>query len=104
MTALTLLTKTMAAKQAKSVTVFGVDRGVLPTDPVRLSLQTIVELAEEVSDPAKNSGRVPSVAYSIAALHALQPFRLLIDKPCLAAYANSVNVDGTEVPVQPGEE
>jgi hypothetical protein len=59
---LTLLTETMAAKKAKSVTVFGVDDIVLPTDPVLLSLQTIVGLAEEVRDQAENSGHVRLVA------------------------------------------
>jgi hypothetical protein len=38
--------------------VIGVDDIVLPTDPVLLSLQTIVGLTEEVRDPAGNSGRV----------------------------------------------
>jgi hypothetical protein len=35
---------------------------VLPSDPVLLSLQTIVGLAEEVRDRAENSGRVRLVA------------------------------------------
>ena len=35
---------------------------VLPTDPVLLSLQTIVGLTEEVRDQAENSGRVRLVA------------------------------------------
>ena len=35
---------------------------MLPTDPVLLSLQTIVGLAEEVRDQAENSGRVRLVA------------------------------------------
>jgi hypothetical protein len=37
---------------------------VLPTDPVLLSLQTIVGLTEEVRDHAENSGRVRLVAHS----------------------------------------
>ena len=36
---------------------------VLPTDPVLLSLQTIVGLTEEVRDRAENSGRVRLVAH-----------------------------------------
>jgi hypothetical protein len=40
---------------------------VLPTDPVLLSLQTIVDLIEEVRDRAENSGRVRLAAPSGAA-------------------------------------
>ena len=44
------------------VEVIGVEGIVLPTDPVLLSLQTIVGLTEEVRDQAENSGRVRLVA------------------------------------------
>jgi hypothetical protein len=44
------------------IEVIGVDNIVLPTDPVLLSLQTIVGLSEEVRDRAENSGRVRLVA------------------------------------------
>jgi hypothetical protein len=44
------------------VEVIGVEGIVLPTDPVLLSLQTIVGLAEEVRDHAENSERVRLVA------------------------------------------
>ena len=44
------------------VEVVSVEGIVLPSDPVLLSLQTIVGLAEEVRDPAENSGRVRLVA------------------------------------------
>ena len=44
------------------VEVIGVEGIVLPTDPVLLSLQTIVGLTEEVLDRAENSGRVRLVA------------------------------------------
>jgi hypothetical protein len=40
------------------VEVVGVEGIVLPTDPVLMSLQTIVGLTEEVRDQAENSGRV----------------------------------------------
>jgi len=42
--------------------VIGVDDIVLPIDPVRLSVQTIVGLTEEVRDHAENSGRIRLVA------------------------------------------
>jgi len=44
------------------VEVIGVEGIVLPTDPMLLSLQTIVGLTEEVRDRAENSGRVRLVA------------------------------------------
>ena len=44
------------------VEVVSVEGIVLPTDPVLLSLQTIVGLTEEVRDHAENSGRVRLVA------------------------------------------
>jgi hypothetical protein len=44
------------------IEVIGVDGIVLPTDPVLLSLQTIVGLTEELRDHAENSGRVRLVA------------------------------------------
>jgi hypothetical protein len=44
------------------IEVIGVESIVLPTDPVLLSLQTIVGLTEEVRDQAENSGRVRLVA------------------------------------------
>ena len=44
------------------VEVVSVDGIVLPSDPVLLSLQTIVGLTEEVRDQAENSGRVRLVA------------------------------------------
>jgi hypothetical protein len=44
------------------VEVIGVEGLVLPSDPVLLSLQTIVGLAEEVRDHGENSGRVRLVA------------------------------------------
>jgi hypothetical protein len=44
------------------VEVVGVEGLVLPTDPVLLSLQTIVDLSEEVSHPSENSGRARLVA------------------------------------------
>jgi hypothetical protein len=42
--------------------VIGVEGIVLPTDPVLLSLQTIVGLTEEVRDHAEDAGRVRLVA------------------------------------------
>ena len=44
------------------IEVVSVEGIVLPTDPVLLSLQTIVGLTEEVRDHAENSGRVRLVA------------------------------------------
>ena len=44
------------------IEVVSVEGIVLPTDPVLLSLQTIVGLAEEVRDQAENSGHVRLVA------------------------------------------
>jgi len=44
------------------VEVIGIEGVVLPTDPVLLSLQTIVGLTEDVRDHAENSGRVQLVA------------------------------------------
>jgi hypothetical protein len=48
--------------QVEWVEVIGVVGIVLPTDPVLLSMQMIVGLAEEVRDQADNSGRVRLVA------------------------------------------
>jgi len=44
------------------IEVVGVESIMLPTDPMLLSLQTIVGLTEEVRDQAENSGRVRLVA------------------------------------------
>ena len=44
------------------VEVIGIEGVVLPTDPVLLSLQTIVGLTEEVRDHTENSGHVRLVA------------------------------------------
>jgi len=44
------------------VEIVSVEGIVLPTDPVLLSLQTIVGLTEEVRDPVENSGNVRLVA------------------------------------------
>ena len=44
------------------IEVIGVEGLVLPTDPVLLSLQTIVGLTEEIRDHAENSGSVRLVA------------------------------------------
>jgi hypothetical protein len=46
------------------IEVIGVEGIVLPTEPVLLSLQTIVGLTEEVRDPTENSGHVRLVAQS----------------------------------------
>jgi hypothetical protein len=44
------------------IEVIGVEGIVLPSEPVLLSLQTLVGLAEEVRDRADNSGRIRFVA------------------------------------------
>jgi hypothetical protein len=44
------------------VEVIGVDGIVLPSDPILMSLQTIVGLTEDTCDQAENSGRVRLVA------------------------------------------
>jgi hypothetical protein len=48
--------------QVEWVEVIGIEGIVLPTDPVLLSLQTIVGLSEEVRDHAEDAGRVRLVA------------------------------------------
>jgi hypothetical protein len=58
----------LAVKKAQTVAVFGVDRSVPLSNPVLLSLQTIVGLTEEVRDHAENSGRVRLVAQPGAVL------------------------------------
>jgi hypothetical protein len=50
--------------QVEWVDVVSVEGLVLPTDPVLMSLQTIVGLTEEVRDQAENSGRERLVAQS----------------------------------------
>jgi hypothetical protein len=59
---------------------------VLPTDPVLLSLQTIVGLTEEVRDHAENSGRVRLVA---------QPGAVSLDRVA-QQYARAVTGIGTD--------
>jgi hypothetical protein len=68
------------------VEVIAVQGIVLPTDPVLLSLLTIVGLTEEVRDQAENSGRVRLVA---------QPGAVSLDRVA-QQYARAVTGIGTD--------
>jgi hypothetical protein len=68
------------------VEVIAVEGIVLPTDPVLLSLQTIVGLIEEVRDRAEYSGRVRLVA---------QPGTVSLDRVA-QQYARAVTGIGTD--------
>ena len=68
------------------MTVVGVADIVLPSDPVLMSLQTIVGLTEEARDHAENSGRVRLVA---------QPEAVSLDRVA-QQYARAVTGIGTD--------
>jgi hypothetical protein len=62
MTGPTPLCHSAHRKRVKWIEVVAVEGIVLPTDPVLLSLQTIVGQSEEVRDHAENSDRVRLIA------------------------------------------